>query len=414
MRLDQVLIQGTFAARPAVGALPNGTLYAATDTQVIYQIVAGAWTTYISAGSATPGGADKTIQYNNAAAFGGVTINATATKKYLQQVSSGVPSLQQVSGADLVDASVGPTQLEATAVTPGTYGDATHVSEITIDADGRITAAVETVITPPAAGAGGADKNIQYNNATVLDGVTNNATATKKYLQQVSSGVPSLQQVSGADLVDASVGPTQLEATAVAAGTYGDATHAPQITVDADGRIIDASENAMNGEGAGGALTLKETILVTTNSQTVTFSTLAGNTDKNYLLLGKMKNNAGANVDYTLRPNGLTTNQAGRVAISSATPTGYSDWRICSAIPDGQFVQFRSEISAQCNPDSIAFPRSQVHKYTNVTTAPALGDGEGASVWSDTSTELTSLEVRASAANGIGEGSQFMLYIYGS
>jgi hypothetical protein len=42
---------------------------------------------------------------------------------------------------------VGPTELASTAVTPTTYGDATHVGQFTVDADGRITAAAAVAIT---------------------------------------------------------------------------------------------------------------------------------------------------------------------------------------------------------------------------------------------------------------------------
>lgn len=52
-------------------------------------------------GGGSPGGSDKNIQYNNSGSFGGISNNSTGTKKYLQQVSSGVPSLQQVADADL-------------------------------------------------------------------------------------------------------------------------------------------------------------------------------------------------------------------------------------------------------------------------------------------------------------------------
>lgn len=53
-------------------------------------------------GGGSPGGSDKNIQYNNASSFGGIANNASATKKYLQQFSSGTPSLQQVADADLL------------------------------------------------------------------------------------------------------------------------------------------------------------------------------------------------------------------------------------------------------------------------------------------------------------------------
>jgi hypothetical protein len=50
MQLHQVLLQGLIANRPAANTLPDGTLYAATDEEILYQIVAQAWTTYLTAG----------------------------------------------------------------------------------------------------------------------------------------------------------------------------------------------------------------------------------------------------------------------------------------------------------------------------------------------------------------------------
>lgn len=44
---------------------------------------------------------------------------------------------------------VGPTELADTAVTPGTYGDAGHVGQFTVDQQGRITAAADVAITAP-------------------------------------------------------------------------------------------------------------------------------------------------------------------------------------------------------------------------------------------------------------------------
>ncbi len=44
------------------------------------------------------------------------------------------------------------TTLSTTGVTPGTYGDATHVGQFTVDAKGRLSFAADVAITFPAAG----------------------------------------------------------------------------------------------------------------------------------------------------------------------------------------------------------------------------------------------------------------------
>lgn len=49
---------------------------------------------------------------------------------------------------------IGANEIASTAVTPSTYGDATHVGQFTVDADGRLTAASAVAITPAAAAAG--------------------------------------------------------------------------------------------------------------------------------------------------------------------------------------------------------------------------------------------------------------------
>ncbi len=52
-----------------------------------------------------------------------------------------------------------------------------------------------------------------------------------------------------ADIVAGSIGPTQLAATAVTAGTYGDADTVLTITVDADGRLTNVTEVDVSGSG---------------------------------------------------------------------------------------------------------------------------------------------------------------------
>lgn len=82
-------------------------------------------------GGGTPGGIDKNVQYNNAGAFGGVANNGTATKKYLQQVSAGAPSFQQVDHTDLsgIDTDISGSSIHHTIGGAGTQaaaGNHTH------------------------------------------------------------------------------------------------------------------------------------------------------------------------------------------------------------------------------------------------------------------------------------------------
>jgi len=143
-----LLLYGTAANKPLATDVPLNATYFETDTGELYQNQNATWVLIAvnSGGSTSPGGSDKNIQYNNAGAFGGISNNATATNKFLRQVSSGTPTLEQIDGADLVAASVGPTQLANTAATPGTFGDTDNSPVITIDAQGRITASSEAAI----------------------------------------------------------------------------------------------------------------------------------------------------------------------------------------------------------------------------------------------------------------------------
>jgi len=115
------------------------------------------------------------------------------------------------------------SDLPNSGVTATTYGDATHVGQFAVNAQGVITSASNVAIS-------------------------------------AGSGITDLTSTGGTLSITAPTGPTtnvDMPTTGVGAGTYGDSTHVAEVTVDAEGRITAASSVAISGSGgAGGLITL--------------------------------------------------------------------------------------------------------------------------------------------------------------
>lgn len=170
--------------------------------------------------------------------------------------------------------------------------------------------------------------------------------------------------------------------------------------------------------GGSGGMTLVEAKTITSNSTTVTFSGLTGNSDITYLLQGKLINSSGTGFCIlTLRPNGATTNQhASSLYWDSTTIAVISG--STSALTVGFFnvnntwMTFEAKLYAKKNPNSVASPLQfdLDHWFTwdGTKTFHGIGGGE----WTETSTEMTSLDVVASVSNCISSGSQLFLYKY--
>ena len=91
----------------------------------------------------------------------GVTIN-----------SSGINATGIITATSFSGSAVGLTSL--TDVSSGTYGDASNVAQIVVDANGRITGISEVTISGGGGGGspGGSDGQIQYNNGGAFGGAT--------------------------------------------------------------------------------------------------------------------------------------------------------------------------------------------------------------------------------------------------
>ena len=264
--------------------------------------------------------------------LGGGGGNGTGT---VTQVSTGTG----LTGGPITTS--GTVSLANTAVTAGTYGNATTVSQITVDAQGRITSASNVSIA-----SGGVGTVTQVDTGTGLTGgpvtstgtisLANTAVVAAAYgsatqvgtftvdaqgrlttaanvaisisVANVSGAVPNTVNVlagtglSGGGALTSNV-TVNLANTAVTLGSYGSATQVAAITIDAQGRITGASNVAITGGGGGG------TGNVVSNVVTITVGDNISWTNSTSVVLSWI-NNASNVVTWTNTVYSVTNNNA--------------------------------------------------------------------------------------------------------
>jgi len=136
-------------------------------------------------------------------------------------------------------------------VTPGTYGNGTNVAQVTVNAQGQVTAVTNVSIST---GGGGTVTSVGLTSTDLT--------------------------VSGSPVTTSGTITANLTTTGVSAGTYGDASNVAQITVDTKGRVTSVTNVPVSGGGGSGTVTsvgLTSTDLTVSGSPVTTSGSITAN-----------------------------------------------------------------------------------------------------------------------------------------
>ena len=171
------------------------------------------------------------------------------------------------------------------------------------------------------------------------------------------------------------------------------------------GPVLAGSSGAVSG-----ALVLVEEQTLGADATVVTFSDLDGDEDGTYVLLGYFTNDSGSSSSLFLEPNGLATNQEYELcSVTEGTFAGATDTAgmlltgINTAENSTFFAWFHAQKTSGANRGAYSF------ETRDFGAADSRFRGLE-SVWDETATNVTSIEIQSDVADGINTSSTFKLF----
>lgn len=177
----------------------------------------------------------------------------------------------------------------------------------------------------------------------------------------------------------------------------------------ADGDI----EATATGGGGGGGLELVENKIFTAGATSYSFSGLDGDTDREYLMQGKIVAAGGGTPFYSTRFNSQATTysiQRSTVTTTTANQNTFTEPYVLGA--DSATVgSFKTTIYAAKSVNSVAQRRMYLAESI-ATTSGVITWNSWRGWWTDTTNNITAIQLFCDTSNGIGDGSQVALYKY--
>jgi len=293
---------GLFSAMPAASGGNAGQFYYATDTNATYYSNGVSWSlneAAISGDVSIPAGsqtATLATVNSNVGTFAVQTVNA----KGLVTAASALSATGDATGTS-VGANLALT-LATVNTNVGTFGSTTAIPVVTVNAKGLVTAVTTATISGAITLAGdvsgtgstGGTVTTTLANVNVNVGSFGSATTTPTFTVNAKGLVTAASNVTIAapvtltgDVTGAGVTGTSFATTlanVTTGGTTGDSTHVTQLTFNAKGLVISASNVAIASSTATGDVTGTLTpggssalTLATVNSNVGTFTAVTVN-----------------------------------------------------------------------------------------------------------------------------------------